>query len=133
MATTVANGDTHTNGVAEAPITATGVDASNDTKKPALNGAAAEKHDPEKPVNANGRYAGLSEHYPFSPLTLVERFIDEPRPLNVAVIGGGLAGVLAGILLPAKVPQIQLTIYDKNDDFVRSYPPGGQNEALTGI
>ncbi|ATY63543.1 FAD dependent oxidoreductase [Cordyceps militaris] len=48
---------------------------------------------------------------------LIDRFIDEPRALRVAVIGGGLAGITAGILLPAKVPNINLTIYDKNADF----------------
>lgn len=37
---------------------------------------------------------------------------------QVAVIGGGLTGITAGILLPAKVPGIQLTIFDKNADFV---------------
>lgn len=53
-----------------------------------------------------------------APLELVDRYIDEPRPLKVAVIGGGLAGILAGVLLPAKVPGVQLTIYEKNKDFV---------------
>lgn len=51
-------------------------------------------------------------------LPLIDRYIDEPRPLRVAVIGGGIAGIVAGILLPKKVPEIDLTIYDKNDDFV---------------
>lgn len=51
-------------------------------------------------------------------IPLIDRFIDEPRPLRVAVIGGGLTGILAGILLPEKVPGIDLTIYDKNDNFV---------------
>ncbi|KAK3385967.1 hypothetical protein B0H63DRAFT_395603 [Podospora didyma] len=55
--------------------------------------------------------------YPKSRLSIVNRFIDQPRPLRVAVIGGGLAGILAGILLPEKVPNIQLTIYEKNKDF----------------
>ncbi|KAF4972320.1 hypothetical protein FSARC_1099 [Fusarium sarcochroum] len=49
-------------------------------------------------------------------LTLIDRFVDEPRPLRVGVIGAGLAGITAGILLPAKVPGIQLTIYEKNAD-----------------
>ncbi|KAM0741397.1 hypothetical protein ACQRIT_004254 [Beauveria bassiana] len=52
-----------------------------------------------------------------TPLEIVDRYIDEPRPLKVAVIGGGLAGILAGVLLPTKVPGIQLTIYEKNRDF----------------
>ncbi|KAM7203144.1 hypothetical protein V8F20_004086 [Naviculisporaceae sp. PSN 640] len=55
--------------------------------------------------------------YPKSRLTLVDRFIDQPRELRVAVIGGGLSGILAGIMLPAKVPNIKLTIYEKNHDF----------------
>lgn len=49
---------------------------------------------------------------------LVDRYIDEPRSIRVAVIGAGLSGVLAGILLPAKVPGIKLTIFDKNADVV---------------
>lgn len=52
-------------------------------------------------------------------MALNERFIDEPRPLRLAIIGGGLAGILAGILLPAKVPALTLVIYEKNEDFVR--------------
>lgn len=56
--------------------------------------------------------------YPKSRFTLLDHFVDEPRPLKVAVIGGGLSGILAGILLPTKVPGIQLTIYEKNKDFV---------------
>lgn len=54
-----------------------------------------------------------------SSLEILDRFIDEPRPLKVAVIGGGLAGILAGVLLPAKVPGIELIIYEKNQNFVR--------------
>ncbi|KAF9876607.1 4-hydroxyacetophenone monooxygenase [Colletotrichum karsti] len=49
-------------------------------------------------------------------LELPDRYIDEPRSLRVAVVGAGLSGVLAGILLPAKVPNIQLTIFEKNAD-----------------
>ncbi|KAK4195531.1 hypothetical protein QBC40DRAFT_269199 [Triangularia verruculosa] len=55
--------------------------------------------------------------YPKTRISIVDRFIDQPRALKVAVIGGGLAGITAGILLPAKVPSIQLTIFEKNDDF----------------
>lgn len=53
------------------------------------------------------------------PIKLIERYIDEPRELRVAVIGAGLSGVLSGILLPAKVPGIKLSIYEKNADVVR--------------
>ncbi|KAH8170329.1 flavin-binding monooxygenase-like domain-containing protein [Sarocladium implicatum] len=47
---------------------------------------------------------------------LVDRYVDDYRPLRVVVIGAGLAGVLAGALLPAKVPGIELTIFEKNAD-----------------
>ncbi|KAI0470044.1 hypothetical protein GGR56DRAFT_683984 [Xylariaceae sp. FL0804] len=52
----------------------------------------------------------------FRTLDLVDRYIDEPRALNVAIIGAGIAGLIAGVLLPAKVPGIKLTIYEKNED-----------------
>jgi len=47
---------------------------------------------------------------------LQDTLIDEPRRLRVAVIGAGLAGITAGTLLPAKVPNIDLTIFEKNHD-----------------
>lgn len=61
--------------------------------------------------------------YPKSRVDLVDRFLDEPRKLRVAVIGGGLSGILSGILLPEKVPGIELVIYEKNKDFVSTYLP----------
>lgn len=61
--------------------------------------------------------------YPKSRVELVDRFIDEPRKIRVAVVGGGLSGILAGILLPVKVPGIDLTIYEKNSEFVSENCP----------
>ncbi len=57
-------------------------------------------------------------NYPKSNISLEDHFIDEPRSLKVIVIGAGLAGILAGILLPLKVPRIDLTILEKNSDVV---------------
>ncbi|PSN62256.1 FAD/NAD(P)-binding domain-containing protein [Corynespora cassiicola Philippines] len=55
--------------------------------------------------------------YPVSRLQLdPDRFIDNVRELKVAVVGAGLSGINAGILLPAKVPGINLTIFEKNHD-----------------
>jgi heterodisulfide reductase subunit A-like polyferredoxin len=55
--------------------------------------------------------------YPVSRLQLdPSHLVDDVRPLRVAVVGAGLGGITAGILLPAKVPGINLTIYDKNHD-----------------
>lgn len=59
-----------------------------------------------------------SSSYPTPSISLEQRHIDEPRELRVAVIGAGLSGILAGILLPAKVPNIKLTIFEKNADVV---------------
>lgn len=59
------------------------------------------------------------QHKYFLPeIPLVDRYIDEPRSLRVAVVGAGLSGVIAGVLLPAKVPGIELTIFEKNADVV---------------
>jgi hypothetical protein len=57
--------------------------------------------------------------YPVSRLKLDrDHSIDQVRPLKVAVIGAGLSGINAGILLPAKVPGIDLVIFEKNRDVV---------------
>lgn len=38
--------------------------------------------------------------------------------VQVVVIGAGISGITAGVLFPAKVPGIDLTIYEKNSDVV---------------
>ena len=45
---------------------------------------------------------------------LEEHPIDEYRPLKVAIIGAGISGTTASVLIPAKVPNIDLTVYEKN-------------------
>lgn len=65
----------------------------------------------------------LHPSYPASNLELPDHHIDEVRSLRVTVIGAGLSGILAGILLPAKVPNIQLTILEKNTDVVSDNHP----------
>jgi hypothetical protein len=44
--------------------------------------------------------------------------VDHVRDIKVGIIGAGLAGITAATLLPAKLPGINLTIYDKNGDVV---------------
>lgn len=56
--------------------------------------------------------------YTRSDFQLEDRHIDRGRPLRVAVIGAGLSGVLAGAILPPKVPGIKLVIFEKNTDVV---------------
>lgn len=45
-----------------------------------------------------------------------ERPVDDLRPLKVICIGAGASGILAGIRLPQKIPNLDLTIYEKNED-----------------
>lgn len=51
--------------------------------------------------------------------------VDTVQPMKVGVIGAGLAGITAGILIPAKVPGLDLRIYEKNADVVSLCYSGG--------
>ncbi|KAJ4295458.1 hypothetical protein N0V90_007470 [Kalmusia sp. IMI 367209] len=52
----------------------------------------------------------------FPPLELEEHPVDEVRRLRVVVVGAGISGIIAGVFLPVKVPNIDLVIYERNDD-----------------
>lgn len=69
---------------------------------------------------ANGNHAAEGSANSARPaFELEEHPIGGGRPsIKVGVIGAGLAGVTAGVLLPAKVPGLDLRIYDKNADAV---------------
>lgn len=75
---------------------------------------------PPKGVStASAEHNDASSHwtYPYpTDFKIGEHPIDYHRELKVAVIGGGLSGITAGILLPKKVPNIKLTILEKNSD-----------------
>jgi hypothetical protein len=45
-----------------------------------------------------------------------ERSIDEALPLKVIYLGAGVSGIVAAIKFPEYVPNIELTIYEKNAD-----------------
>ncbi|KAH9925847.1 FAD/NAD-P-binding domain-containing protein [Epithele typhae] len=47
-------------------------------------------------------------------LSLGEFSIDEYQPVKVIVIGAGFSGIIAGIRFPQKIPNVQLTIYEKS-------------------
>lgn len=74
---------------------------------------------PAKETEQAGTRPSPSIDYPVSKHQFdPSRYIDNVRELKVAVIGAGLSGINAGILLPAKVPGIKLTIFEKNSDVV---------------
>lgn len=55
---------------------------------------------------------------PKSQFELEEHPVDRVRPIKVGIIGAGLSGITAGVLLPAKLPGLDLRIWDKNVDAV---------------
>lgn len=59
--------------------------------------------------------------YPTTNLQLEDHPVDEIRNLRVAVVGAGLSGIIAGVLLPPKVPGIELKIFEKNSDVVSPF------------
>lgn len=59
-----------------------------------------------------------SDHSTKPEFELEEHPVDVVRPIKVGIIGAGLAGITAGVLLPAKLPGLDLRIYDKNADVV---------------
>lgn len=94
-------------------------------KAAAVNVSSSANDSSQKDPQASSWHLKTDAPYKSVTTSLVDRYIDEPRPLKVAVIGGGLAGIVAGILLPVKVPGIELTIFEKNSDFVSTpHDPG---------
>ncbi|TLD38068.1 putative flavin-binding monooxygenase protein [Venturia nashicola] len=63
-----------------------------------------------------GDYTQFTAGRVAAPLEIEDHPIDVTGKLRVAVIGAGMAGINAGILLPIKVPGIELTIFEKNKD-----------------
>ena len=58
---------------------------------------------------------------------LSARSVDSIRPLKVICIGAGVSGILSAIKFPAKVKELDLRIYDKNEEvggtwFENKYP-----------
>ncbi|KAL7277474.1 hypothetical protein ACG7TL_008395 [Trametes sanguinea] len=56
----------------------------------------------------------LNPDMPATPHNLGDFCIDELRPMKVIVIGAGYSGVTAGIRSRQKLPNVQLTIYEKS-------------------
>lgn len=65
--------------------------------------------------------ANLNNTASKSQFKLEERPVDQVRNIKVGIIGAGLSGITAGVLLPAKLPGLDLRIWDKNAETVGSY------------
>ncbi|KAE8440550.1 hypothetical protein EG329_007243 [Mollisiaceae sp. DMI_Dod_QoI] len=68
------------------------------------------------PIQTSDSVQNSSLEAPRTQFKLEDHPIDSDRSIRVAVIGAGIAGVTAGVLLPIKVPGIDLQIYEKNKD-----------------
>lgn len=44
-----------------------------------------------------------------------EHAIDDTANLSATIVGAGITGITAAILLPKKVPGIQLVVYERGD------------------
>lgn len=42
--------------------------------------------------------------------------IDQGRPIKVVCIGAGMSGIICGVRFPQRIRNLDLTIYEKNDD-----------------
>ena len=47
---------------------------------------------------------------------LFERPIDVDRKIKVVCLGAGYSGILAAIRLPQHIANLELVVYEKNDD-----------------
>ncbi|KAK0103177.1 hypothetical protein ONS95_014974 [Cadophora gregata] len=52
----------------------------------------------------------------FPALKIEDYPIDQPAPLKAIVVGAGISGINVGILLPIKIPGLELVIYEKACD-----------------
>jgi hypothetical protein len=48
--------------------------------------------------------------------SLADQAVDTLRPIKVICIGGGLSGILTAIRFPQRIPNLELVIYEKNED-----------------
>jgi hypothetical protein len=70
---------------------------------------------------------GEEETYKYFTQYISERAVDQARPLKVIYIGAGISGILAAIKFRQAVPDLDLTIYEKNTElggtwFENRYP-----------
>ncbi|KAK1531951.1 hypothetical protein CPAR01_11600 [Colletotrichum paranaense] len=72
---------------------------------PSIDGASS------LPAADNNILRTINPHF-----LIEEHPIDEHQSVRAIVVGAGISGITAAILLPAKVPNLDLIIYERNDD-----------------
>lgn len=55
------------------------------------------------------------------PLTLEDHPIDATPAIRVVIVGAGISGITAAVLLPEKVSGIDLAIYERSREIVGSH------------
>jgi NADPH-dependent 2,4-dienoyl-CoA reductase/sulfur reductase-like enzyme len=53
---------------------------------------------------------------PTEGFTLKDAPIENLRPVRVVVIGAGFSGILAAIRIPERLRNVELVVYEKNED-----------------
>ncbi|KAF4773605.1 hypothetical protein HER10_EVM0002339 [Colletotrichum scovillei] len=72
---------------------------------PSIDGASS------LPATENNILRTINPHF-----LIEEHPIDEHQSVRAIVVGAGISGITAAILLPAKVPNLDLVIYERNND-----------------
>ena len=77
---------------------------------------------PQSHLNIKMRHPISLSTFPDPPSQTSSQFedlpIDAPSPLKVIVVGAGISGITAAVLLPIKVPGLELVIYERESDLV---------------
>ncbi|KAL9080957.1 MAG: hypothetical protein Q9159_007463, partial [Coniocarpon cinnabarinum] len=71
-------------------------------------------HSDVKRLKTTGGAFDPTNHEDRRQFKLREHPVENPRPLRIVIIGAGLSGIYAGIRIPERLPNITLTIYEKN-------------------
>ncbi|KAJ5345174.1 hypothetical protein N7452_003178 [Penicillium brevicompactum] len=95
------------------PLTPPTINEESSDIMSSTNGSATSESERDLPLPTAG--ATDERHKVYTPL-ISERAIDEARPLKVIYIGAGISGILAAIKFREAVPNLSLTIYEKNPE-----------------
>jgi hypothetical protein len=67
-------------------------------------------------INGKAKRLNLYDFDENNPNDLTRRAVDNLRPMKVIVLGTGMSGIIAGTFFPREIENLELVIYDKNED-----------------